>query len=617
MYWDKKIIKFLKRDNKKVVFLINVKNKLDEVALFFNNHCHCVPTSCQIIVFNTEIPRQFLQTKFNIKSSEDYLVRQDYETIDRFVFGGLSKNWYAYRNITKYRGVHLGKLFEYDFQKYLTPRIKNLEVLKRIVSQDVIEKIVAIEDTGELCEVARLYAAVMSIPILEIELISKKGLFASLKSVFKAGLSKFLSTALDCFAFRKIMKDRDGKDFILIDAKLNKYFKGDKEKIAFLQCPVEKGLAIRFRLMKEASFYLPLHFQRNASDKKDWGRYKKIWRGLSNDENFKHTFEYNGISIWKIVKQGLAIFFLKGVPRAISNINMLDKVAKVKKIKLVVLRNDVKELERTLILGLRQAEIPSLVIQHGILAETNGHNVLLADKFAVWGKAALDWYKSFGNSADKFVITGNISFDRFVNWKPHISKEELCRQLNLDQNKEIILFVTQQINKFSSFWTDDLFLLMAEELLDAMQQFPDKQLIIKADPYEDIEPYEKKIKEGCYKNSTVVKNIDIYNLIFWSDLVITLDSTAGIEAMIFDKPLITFNVTKREDRVPYAKKGAAVGLYRKEELLPAIKSILSDEDLIFKLKSARKKFIEEYAYRVDGNSGNRVFDLVEDLMEAK
>lgn len=568
-----------------------------------------------IVFFNFEIPKQFTQPNLKVKTSEGYLSKEDFEEIDKYVFEGLSKSWYVYKNITDYHSIPLGQIFEYDFQKYLIPRIKNLEIIRRIIEKENAQQIVVIEDTSELIEVARLYGKAFNMPVLEISFNNDKKLSFKIRSALKSKLSVLLNDFLDLFIFKKIAKLKNVRSLILIDARLSKYFTYKEDSFFFMPCLLEKGLDIRLDLIRKGFLYLSLSFTKDRHRSKDWAIFQEKWNELSSDKGFKSVFMYKGISIWEIVHKKLSNFFTENIPRIIGNINMLEAVHKRGNIKIAVLRNDVKEFERTIILSSHLTKVPSLVIQHGILAETNGHNILLADKYAAWGRAAVDWYKRFGNAPEKFEITGNPHFDIFANWKPQLSKAALCKRFNLDEDKGIILFATQQVNKFSSFWTDDLFWVMADKLLTVMQQFPDKQLIIKVDPYEDIEPYRDRIIGGSYNNVVAVKDIDIYTLISFSEVIITLDSTVGLEAMIFDKPLITVNLTKRRDRVPYAEKGAAVGVYEEESLPLAIKKTLIDHETISQLKIGRNRFFEEYVYGMDGKASERISRFIKHYIE--
>jgi hypothetical protein len=592
---EEDVVNFLKGDDKKAVLLVNVRDSLSEVGEFFRRRARDISGPHLMVFFGMEAPRALTAAGLRTETSEDFLAREDCERIDGYVFGGITKSWYLYKDVTAYRGIHLGKLFEYDLQKYLTPRIKNLEIVKNVLAREKPGKVVVIEDSDELIGAAELHAGLTVTPILKISLRQKEPLFGVKK--FRGSLAGFLKNALDRFSYKRLMKKDAENGFVLIDAKLCGYFK-ESGKISFIPSLTKGGLTARLNLITRIS-------------RKDRTIYRKRWKELSSNGDFRSIFEYGGIPVWEMLDRKIGAFFTEVMPRAAANIDMLEKVIQRKKIKIAVLRNDVKEQERTLILALRLHKIPSLVMQHGILAESNGHNILLADKFAAWGRASVEWYGRFGNPSERFAVTGNPRFDILTDWRPRFSRQELCKRLGLDEDKGIVLFATQQVNRFSSFWTEDLFWVMAGKLLEAMRQFPNKQLVIKADPYEDTAPYRERIMAGPYNNAVATKKTDIYTLIYFSELVITQDSTVGLEAMVFDKPLITVNLTKRQDRVPYAEKGGAVGVYKGADLPSAVRQALTDEKTISGLKAGRKEFIRDYAHALDGKARARAAGVLD------
>ena len=99
--------------------------------------------------------------------------------------------------------------------------------------------------------------------------------------------------------------------------------------------------------------------------------------------------------------------------------------------------------------------------------------------------------------------------------------------------------------------------------------------------------------------------------------MLTINSTAAIEAIILDKPVIVVNLTGEVDIMPYAQSGAALGVYKEEELVSAINDALNDKNTIRQLKEARKMFESEHAYKVDGKSTERVVELIERIIESK
>ena len=104
-----------------------------------------------------------------------------------------------------------------------------------------------------------------------------------------------------------------------------------------------------------------------------------------------------------------------------------------------------------------------------------------------------------------------------------------------------------------------------------------------------------------------------------SDILITVSSTVAIEAALLDKPIICINATDEDSA--YTSSGIAIEVRKLEELIPAIKNALYNEEVRGKLADARKKFVYEYAYIQDGEASKRVADLItqmiDDAKEAK
>jgi len=605
MNWQKKIKKFLGEQKEKVAFFVNISSGHEKFFSVFGNLVKNSIDDYRIIFFGSEIPSDISNQNLNIILSEELISREDCEEIDDYVFNYLSRSWYLYDRIEDYKGINLGRIVEYDFQKYLSSRIKNLEILKRASENENGEAIIVVDDTDELSSVAKFYESVLQKPVLQISLGMGQKNKKALLITSQPKCAAFLNDVIDSYAFKKCLAKSLEENSVLFDIRFLKIFKNNEEGLHYLPVSLERGLITRLKWLKNGFSYFPLSFS-----KQEYRTYEMLWKELASDLNFQKIFAYRGISIWELVKDTLLKFIVNHFPRIRSNIDLLEEIYSKKKIDLVVLRNDVKELERTIVLTSKLFSIPTLVIQHGVLAEVNGHNLLLADKFAAWGEASVSWYGKFNELSDRFFVTGNPKFDSVKKDNSGISKKDFCEKMSLDVEKRTILFATQQINKFSSFWADDIFYLTAEKILETIRRFPNKQLIIKADPYEDPKPYVDIIKRGNYQNAVVIKDVDIYELFPHTDLLITLDSTVGLEAMLFRIPLITFNLTKRQDRVPYAERGAALGVYKAEDLGTAIQGVFNDSSLCLEMQKAQTEFIKEFAYRLDGKSTKRLQDLI-------
>jgi hypothetical protein len=70
-----------------------------------------------------------------------------------------------------------------------------------------------------------------------------------------------------------------------------------------------------------------------------------------------------------------------------------------------------------------------------------------------------------------------------------------------------------------------------------------------------------------------------------------------------------------EDPLPFAESGAAIGVYREEDLTEAVRRCLYDEEARGNLKRAREKFVYEQACKLDGQATSRVVRLIEQMVK--
>ncbi|MEW6008477.1 MAG: UDP-N-acetylglucosamine 2-epimerase [Candidatus Omnitrophota bacterium] len=606
---------FLSKNHEKVLLFININKNLKNVVAILNYCLQGRIDNVLLIFFNMEIPACANEIKFKKCLSEDYLTVQDYEDIDNYVFRSITKNWYNLkeaRTMLEYNSIKLGNLVEYEFKQFLIYRIKNLEVIKKAVNQHNPSKIISLEDTGELNEAVRLIGRRSNIPSLTFSYHGALEIFIDLAQRLRARFSDFSNAIIDSYMRWRIMKENRFKSYILIDPKILNIVNVSMtdKKNYLIQSPVEKGLKIRFRIFKNYGVYLPYYF---SSDNNLKTKFKNYWKNLKSNLTFRALFNYKDISYWEIIEEKLAYFITVSFPKIVKNIEFLKELDKAKRLRLIMLRSDARELEKTIALTANKLNIPTFSIQHGVLAEINGAVDIICDRLAVWGRATVEWYRSLGQEANKCVITGNPKFESLYNERGQneLSKSILDR-LKLDSRK-IILFAAIPKVKLSSYYTDDRGEVLMRKILEAVKMIENVHLIIKVHPYDNNSSiYRRIINESKVKNVTLVKKENIYDLINVCQALIVPDSTTGLEAIILDKPLIYLNLTKRKDMIPYVQNGVALGVYKAQDIYSAINDILDNPQTRERLKQGRKEFIYDYAYKIDGQATNRVISLIEE-----
>jgi len=307
-------------------------------------------------------------------------------------------------------------------------------------------------------------------------------------------------------------------------------------------------------------------------------------------------------------KQNLSYLFLLYFPEMIRYIEILNNMLSIERPKLLVVMNEITTLGNLAVHIAKQKGIKTLCIQHGAIGvgpDGAGSFVPVSvDKVAVWGDSSRKTLINKGTQKEKIVVTGAPQFDNLKRLNTEIT-ESLAKDLCLDMSKKYILFTTQNFPYMEE---------TVRSVCKAVKSILGLQLVIKTHPAEYLtKHYKKIIKESGVKG--ILTKRYLHPLIKGCSIIITVSSTTGLEALIMRKPLITINLSGKHDLMPYAEKGAAIGVYKPEDIKPAIKSVLEDKDVRKKLAKNAKLFIYDQCYKIDGKASERIVDLIKEIIK--
>ena len=232
-------------------------------------------------------------------------------------------------------------------------------------------------------------------------------------------------------------------------------------------------------------------------------------------------------------------------------------------------------------------------------------------KMAVNGEYTKNLFIKQGVSPGKLVVIGQPRYDIITQRK--FNKESIYKQLAVPDGKGIIVLATQWFVE-SKLWKEEDRKKFILDVVKAMEGFPDKQLVIKLHPMENIEEYEKILRE-IDSNTIICRDIAIYELLHACEILMTVRSTTALEAMILDKPVITLEFTNITHHTIYSDSKAAIGVYKKEDIAPTIEKVLYSQKVQKELKRNRAKFVYEHAHKIDGQASKRVLDLIKLMIE--
>lgn len=230
----------------------------------------------------------------------------------------------------------------------------------------------------------------------------------------------------------------------------------------------------------------------------------------------------------------------------------------------------------------------------------------LADAVAVTTLKAKDLLIKNGVDGRRIVIAGNLYYDKVLKKGfDFLSREYIYSKLEINTKKDILLFASQPLPQSD---------LLHRVLIKAMESFPNKHLVIKMHPLESGMRSFLKVKGSKLRNVSVVKDIDTWSLINYSELLITVSSITAAEAMMLKKPVVQFGLNPDPVLAPFIEAGAVFPVNRFRDLPLAVEKILTDDSLKEKLIGRADKFIQENLGPHDGKVDKRITDLINSLI---
>ncbi len=260
-----------------------------------------------------------------------------------------------------------------------------------------------------------------------------------------------------------------------------------------------------------------------------------------------------------------------------------------------------------------------IAVQSGNIYEKSEYCRNAAIQIFGWGKIAPDYYITSGfyckkqknGAAKKVIVTGLPRYDIFYHADKIYSKERFKNIYSIAENKKIILWTTH----FCHGMDDNEIRKSLDIIFKTSREISEAVLVIKQHPGEG-EEHTNMINEYLNKYNIdaimASKDSDTYELLFVCDLMITKSSATAMEAVALDKPVVILNLSGDSDIVDYVGQGVALGVYKEDDLRPAVMKLLKDDT---ELAENREKYVERYLYKVDGNATERVVELISKMIE--
>jgi hypothetical protein len=315
---------------------------------------------------------------------------------------------------------------------------------------------------------------------------------------------------------------------------------------------------------------------------------------IQDYSKYFHNLDYNykQYNLRSIILENIINSFQKECLNYLSEILAAEKFIRKLKFEKCIIAGE-GDRGRCFVVASRRAGVPCYSVQHGIINDTSP-NYIINSNYDLVPTLSFLWGKRYQHILLKNTNNYNDHNTAIVGQARTDLLKQYHNEANQPHNTVRILYATQYLKDLLEPATEMLF--KALNLLNV-----NYELVIKLHPADNyIEIYNQLIKLYNIRNVRIVKDEDLYNLISWCDIIVSVHSTVVLEGALMEKPSVCIILPKYNDEGGFVKDGVSLGAADECQLAKYISAKNLDYLEAFKF------YIEDNFYAIDGNVADRI-----------
>ncbi|MBN2382858.1 CDP-glycerol glycerophosphotransferase family protein [bacterium] len=270
---------------------------------------------------------------------------------------------------------------------------------------------------------------------------------------------------------------------------------------------------------------------------------------------------------------------------------------------------DVGIILNPLIRNARTYGCHTIVIQHGNQGDYAG--TIHSDIVALWGEYHRE--KTLGHKvpAELLKVFGCPRMDYIRDSLASSNATHSIREkLHINPDTKIILHASD--GKIKGFYPDILIKSIWDTLPRVFEKLSEKYaVIVRLHPGETSAEWDKAFKG---KNIHIVGvEYDIYELIMMAHVVSTVGSTAGLEAIYLEKPVLFYQPEGIDHPFNYFKQNIGIMIRNAQEWITITEKLMQDQ-YYYSTEKQRNLVNIDYLYAHRGNVSQLIVDYIEDFL---
>ena len=249
----------------------------------------------------------------------------------------------------------------------------------------------------------------------------------------------------------------------------------------------------------------------------------------------------------------------------------------------------------------RKLGIPTSILQHG---EPNDVVVwpTYADSFLAWGESYREQFLKRGAAADRLHVTGMPASDALF------LHSEAKAGTAPEASHPVCLVLSHTQDRIEDSVTFEEF---GRCLADTIRLIPGIKWRIKLHPSEDNSFYRERGLTNLAQVEVLPREVSLEQAVNESAVVCTIRSTAGLQAMMLQKPVIVLDLIKQAaPPVTWPLQGGGVFAKDAEEFRMEVNRLVSDDKFLDSVLTNQRQFLDlKFAHR--GKAAAAVVDYLQ------
>lgn len=254
----------------------------------------------------------------------------------------------------------------------------------------------------------------------------------------------------------------------------------------------------------------------------------------------------------------------------------------------------------------RSLSIPTVDVQHGVIAETRRRADFRFDAFCVFGDGYAEALTAMGTAPERIRVVGNPTIDALATTA---GTARTAQSSHSDDTRMRIMFAAQ----YSGSLLPDIDLFRTLDIvLEYLEGAPTTRLIIKLHPLGVGREKGYDVAFAAHPDADVecVRDTPTLELMSQCDCIVTYSSTVGLDAAYLHIPTIIINPAGPPDWLPLVDEGTALRATNAEEFGQCVEAVRRGERIG---PQAYERVARRYGLVRDGQAADRIANVCEEL----